>query len=266
MVITSSENRCCRKSWERQPWPGQRNLNMESIYEYGSRAGFWRLWRMFTESQGVTATVYGVTACNGPQSGGRRGDEGSRLGNRQPWLPLAGVQGFFRKTSSASTFVEAVRLHTELTGQRPYGMYQGKPSDNTLRLVHGGGRCSSIRQDSYADDLPYWVKGVDDKPFLIIPYTLETNDMRFATPQGFNSGDQFFTYLKDAFDTLYEEGKAGNPKMMSVGLHCRLVGRPGRAAALKRFIEYVLKHDNVWIPRRIEIAEHWHKNHKQDMT
>ena len=102
--------------------------------------------------------------------------------------------------------------------------------------------------------------------FLIIPYTLETNDMRFATPQGFNSGDQFFTYLKDAFDTLYEEGKAGSPKMMSVGLHCRLVGRPGRAAALKRFIEYVLKHDKVWIPRRIEIAEHWHKHHKPEAT
>jgi peptidoglycan/xylan/chitin deacetylase (PgdA/CDA1 family) len=142
-------------------------------------------------------------------------------------------------------------------------MYQGKPSDNTLRLVmeEGGFLYSS---DSYADDLPYWVKGTDDKPFLIIPYTLETNDMRFATPQGFNSGDQFFAYLKDAFDTLYEEGKEGSPKMLSVGLHCRLVGRPGRIASLRRFIEYVLKHDKVWIPRRVEIAQHWHANHKPE--
>jgi peptidoglycan/xylan/chitin deacetylase (PgdA/CDA1 family) len=156
--------------------------------------------------------------------------------------------------------LEAVRLHTELTGERPYGMYQGKPSDNTLRLVmeEGGFLYSS---DSYADDLPYWVDGLDGKPFLIIPYTLETNDMRFATPQGFNSGDQFFNYLKDAFDTLYEEGRQGSPKMMSIGLHCRLVGRPGRAAALRRFIEYVLKHDKVWVPRRIDIANHWHEHH-----
>ena len=116
--------------------------------------------------------------------------------------------------------------------------------------------------DNYSDDLPFWVPDLDGKPFLIIPYTLETNDMRFATPQGFNTGDQFFTYLKDAFDVLYEEGKNGSPKMMSVGLHCRLVGRPGRAAALARFIDYVTSHEKVWIPKRIEIAEHWHKHHK----
>jgi peptidoglycan/xylan/chitin deacetylase (PgdA/CDA1 family) len=140
-------------------------------------------------------------------------------------------------------------------------MYQGKPSDNTLRLVmeEGGFMYSS---DNYSDDLPFWVPDLEGKPFLIIPYTLETNDMRFATPQGFNSGDQFFTYLKDAFDVLYEEGKNGSPKMMSVGLHCRLVGRPGRAAALARFIDYVTGHEKVWVPKRIEIAEHWHKFHK----
>ncbi|RYH05137.1 MAG: allantoinase, partial [Alphaproteobacteria bacterium] len=157
--------------------------------------------------------------------------------------------------------LEAVRLHTEVAGERPYGMYQGKPSDNTLKLVmeEGGFLYSS---DNYSDDLPFWVPGPDGKPFLIIPYTLDTNDMRFATPQGFNSGDQFFTYLKDAFDALYQEGREGSPKMMSVGLHCRLVGRPARAASLRRFIDYVLKHDDVWIPRRIDIARHWHEHHR----
>jgi putative urate catabolism protein len=240
-------------------WPNQRNLNMESIYEYGSRAGFWRLWRLFTELK-VQATVYGVTLAMArnleavaamKEAGWEIASHGYR------WLEYKD----FSEELERKHILEAVRLHTELTGERPYGMYQGKPSDNTLKLVmeEGGFLYSS---DSYADDLPYWVKGVDDKPFLIIPYTLDTNDMRFATPQGFNSGDQFFAYLKDAFDTLYEEGKAGSAKMLSVGLHCRLVGRPARAAALKRFMEYVLKHDKVWIPQRIEIARHWHQHHQ----
>jgi peptidoglycan/xylan/chitin deacetylase (PgdA/CDA1 family) len=155
---------------------------------------------------------------------------------------------------------EAIRLHTEVAGSRPLGFYQGKPSDHTLKILmeEGGFLYSS---DSYADDLPYWVTGPNG-PHLIIPYTLETNDMRFATPQGFNSGDQFFTYLKDAFDVLYEEGEQGSPKMMSVGLHCRLVGRPGRAAALARFIDYVASKEKVWIPRRIDIAWHWHAHHR----
>lgn len=244
-----------------QPWPGQRNLNMESIYEYGSRAGFWRLWRLFTDLN-VQATVYGVTLAMArnleavaamKEAGWEIASHGYR------WLEYKD----FSETLEREHIREAVRLHTELTGERPYGLYQGKPSGNTLRLVQeeGGFLYSS---DSYADDLPYWVDGVDGKPFLIIPYTLDTNDMRFATPQGFNSGDQFFAYLKDAFDTLYEEGKQGSPKMMSVGLHCRLVGRPGRAAALRRFMEYVLKHDRVWVPQRIEIAHHWHRHHKPE--
>jgi len=154
-----------------------------------------------------------------------------------------------------------VRLHKQLTGSHPLGMYQGKPSLNTLKLVmeEGGFLYSS---DNYSDDLPFWVPGLDGKPFLIIPYTLDTNDMRFATPQGFNSGDQFFTYLKDAFDVLYAEGKHGQAKMMNIGLHCRLVGRPGRALGLQKFIDYVLKHDKVWIPRRIDIAHHWHEWHR----
>ena len=232
---------------------------MESIYEYGSRAGFWRLWRMFT-GLNVPVTVYGVTLAmaRNPEAVAAMKEAGWEIASHgYRWLEYKD----FSEEAERKHILEAVRLHTELTGERPYGMYQGKPSDNTLRLVmqEGGFLYSS---DSYADDLPFWVRGVDGTPFLIIPYTLETNDMRFATPQGFNTGDQFFTYLKDAFDTLYEEGREGSPKMMSVGLHCRLVGRPGRAAALKRFIEYVLGHEKVWVPRRIDIARHWHAHHK----
>jgi len=242
-----------------QPWPGQRNLNMESIYEYGSRAGFWRLWRMFTELK-VQTTVYGVTLAmaRNPEAVAAMKEAGWEIASHgYRWLEYKD----FPEEKEREHIREAVRLHTELTGERPYGMYQGKPSGNTLRLVmeEGGFLYSS---DSYADDLPYWVPGAGGKPFLIIPYTLETNDMRFATPQGFNSGDQFFTYLKDAFDVLYREGQEGAPKMLSVGLHCRLVGRPGRAAALRRFIEYVLSHDRVWLPQRIEIARHWHAHHQ----
>lgn len=240
-------------------WPNQRNLNMESIYEYGSRAGFWRLWRMFTDLN-VQATVYGVTMAmaRNPEAVAAMKEAGWEIASHgYRWLEYKD----FPEEVERKHIAEAVQLHTELTGERPYGMYQGKPSDNTLRLVmeEGGFLYSS---DSYADDLPYWVKGIDQKPFLIIPYTLDTNDMRFATPQGFNSGDQFFSYLKDAFDTLYQEGKAGSAKMLSVGLHCRLVGRPARAAALKRFVEYVLGHEKVWIPQRIEIARHWHAHHQ----
>lgn len=239
-------------------WPKQRNLNMESIYEYGSRAGFWRLHRMFTQLN-VPVTVYGVTLAmaRNPEAVAAMNEAGWEIASHgYRWLEYKDCPEEVERAHIA----EAVRLHTEVAGSRPLGMYQGKPSDNTLRLVmeEGGFRYSS---DNYSDDLPFWVPGLDGKPFLIIPYTLETNDMRFATPQGFNSGDQFFTYLKDAFDTLYEEGKEGAPKMMSIGLHCRLVGRPGRAAALKRFIEYVLSHEKVWVPRRIDIANHWYEHH-----
>lgn len=246
-----------------QPWSGQRNLNMESIYEYGSRAGFWRLWRLFAELK-VQATVYGVTLAmaRNPEAVAAMKEAGWEIASHgYRWLEYKD----FPLEKEREHIREAVRLHTEVTGERPYGMYQGKPSDNTLKLVmeEGGFLYSS---DSYADDLPFWVPDPEGKPFLIIPYTLDTNDMRFATPQGFNSGDQFFTYLKDAFDVLYQEGRDGAPKMMSVGLHCRLVGRPGRAAALRRFIEYVLGHERVWIPQRIEIARHWHAHHKPGET
>jgi putative urate catabolism protein len=241
------------------PWPGQRNLNMESLYEYGSRAGFWRLWRLFTELK-VQTTVYGVTLAmaRNPEAVAAMKEAGWEIASHgYRWLEYRD----FPEAKEREHILEAVRLHTELTGERPYGMYQGKPSGNTLKLVmeEGGFLYSS---DSYADDLPSWVPGIGSKPFLIIPYTLDTNDMRFATPQGFNAGDQFFAYLKDAFDVLYREGQEGAPKMLSVGLHCRLVGRPGRIAALRRFIEYVLSHDKVWIPQRIEIARHWHAHHQ----
>ena len=245
-----------------QPWPGQRNLNMESIYEYGARAGFWRLWRMFT-SRKVDVTVYGVTLAmaRNPEAVAAMKEAGWEIASHgYRWLEYKD----FSEEEERKHIRDAVRLHTELTGSHPLGLYQGKPSDNTLRLVieEGGFVYSS---DSYADELPYWVPGATkDKPHLIIPYTLDANDMRFATPQGFNTGDQFFTYLKDTFDVLYAEGKDGSPKMMNVGLHCRLVGRPGRAAALARFIDYVLEHEKVWIPKRIDIARHWHEHHKPE--
>lgn len=157
---------------------------------------------------------------------------------------------------------KTIEIHTRLTGQRPLGIYQGKPNFNTRRLVveEGGFLYDS---DSYADDLPYWNYDFG-RPHLIIPYTLDVNDMRFATAQGFNSGEQFFTYLKDAFDVLYYEGCKGFPKMMSVGLHCRLVGKPGRAAALERFLDYVSSFKDAWLCRRIDIARHWIEHHPAD--
>lgn len=243
-----------------QSWAGQRNLNMESIYEYGSRAGFWRLWRLFTGLD-VPVTVYGVTLAmaRNPDAVAAMKEAGWEIASHGlRWLEYKD----YPIEQERQHIAEAVRLHTELTGSHPRGLYQGKPSDNTLKLLleEGGFRYSS---DSYADDLPYWVPGLTpEEPHLIIPYTLDANDMRFATPQGFNSGDQFFAYLKDTFDVLYAEGQQGSPKMMNIGLHCRLVGRPGRMAALKRFVDYVLSHDKVWVAKRIDIADHWHAHHK----
>lgn len=243
-----------------QAWPQQRNLNMESIYDYGARAGFWRLWRMFTKRD-LPVTVYGVTQAMA------RNPEAVAAMKEADWeIASHGLRWLEYKDFSIDEerrhIQEAVRLHTELTGERPYGIYQGKPSDNTLQLVmeEGGFLYSS---DSYADELPYWVKGPNG-PHLIVPYTLDANDMRFATPQGFNCGDQFFAYLKDSFDVLYHEGAEGAPKMLSVGLHCRLVGRPGRAAALARFLDYIMGHEHVWVAKRIDIARHWHKYHQPE--
>lgn len=245
-----------------QPWPGQRNMNMESLYEYGSRAGFWRLWRMFTE-RNMPVTVYGVALAmqRNPEAVAAMKEAGWEIASHGlRWLEYKD----FSEDDERRHIAECVRIHTEVTGSRPLGIYQGKPSINTLRLVmEEGGFVYSA--DSYADELPYWVEGPNG-PHLIVPYTLDANDMRFATPQGFNSGDQFFSYLKDTFDVLMAEGEAGSPKMMSIGLHCRLVGRPGRAAALARFLDYVASHDKAWVTRRIEIANHWHQHHHPEKT
>ncbi|MEI2387026.1 allantoinase PuuE [Breoghania sp. JC706] len=240
------------------PWPGKRHMNMESIYEYGSRAGFWRLWRMFT-GRDVPVTVYGVAMAlqRNPDAVAAMKEAGWEIASHGlKWIEYKDMP----VEEERAAIAEAVRIHTEVTGERPLGFYQGRSSENTIPLAMEEGGFVYL-SDTYADDLPYWMEGPGG-PHLIIPYTLDANDMRFATPQGFNSGDQFFAYLKDSFDTLYAEGVAGQAKMMNVGLHCRLVGRPGRAAALARFIDYVKGHDKVWLPRRIDIARHWHEHHR----
>jgi OHCU decarboxylase len=240
-----------------QNWPGKRHWNMESIYEYGSRAGFWRLHRMFTQAE-VLATVYGVATAlaRSPEHVQAMQDAGWEIASHGlKWIEYKD----FTEDEERAHMLEAIRLHTEVTGAKPQGFYLGRATMNTVKLSASEGGFDYI-SDSYADDLPYWIE-VGEKPQLVIPYTLDTNDMRFAAIQGFNSGDQFYTYLKDAFDILYAEGKAGSPKMLNIGLHCRLVGRPGRAASLQRFIDYVKSHDKVWLARRIDIAEHWKVTH-----
>jgi len=240
-----------------QPWPGQRHMSMESIYEYGSRAGFWRLWRMFTERR-MPVTVYGVATAlmRNPEAVAAMKEANWEIASHGlKWIDYRD----FSADEERAHMKEAIRIHTEVTGARPLGWYTGRTSEHTNRLVaEEGGFLYSA--DSYADDLPYWERHGHHLQ-LIVPYTLDANDMRFATPQGFNSGDQFFAYLKDTFDTLYAEGEVA-PKMFSVGLHCRLAGRPGRAAALARFLDYVASHDDVWIARRIDIARLWTRYHR----
>lgn len=240
-----------------QPWPGQRHMNMESIYEYGSRAGFWRLWRMLTE-RAIPVTVYGVATAlvRNMEAVGAMQEAGWEIASHGlKWIEYKD----FSRADEQAHMVEAIRIHTEVTGERPLGWYTGRSSEHTLDLVmeEGGFLYGS---DAYADDLPYWVPGPNG-PFLIVPYTLDTNDMRFATAQGFNTGDQFFTYLKDSLDMLLAEGEAGSAKMLSIGLHCRLTGRPGRAVGLARFLDYALARPGVWFTRRIDIARHWHTHH-----
>ena len=233
-----------------------RNINMESLYEYGSRRGFWRVHELFQEKN-IPITIFGVgmalernqEVCNAIKNSNY---EVASHGWR--WIDYQNVS----KAEEKKHMKLAIKSIKKIFGQRPLGWYTGRCSPNTRDLVmnEGGFLYDS---DSYSDDLPYWEKRGNKKQ-LIIPYTLDNNDMRFATYQGFNSGDQFYTYLKDSFDALYNEGKKF-PKMMSVGLHCRLVGRPGRIQSLKRFLEYVLSHKDVWICKRIDIAKHWIKNY-----
>ena len=240
-----------------QPWVGQRHANIESMFEYGSRAGFWRLWRMFTERK-LPTTVFGVATAlkRNPEVVAAMQEAGWDIASHSlKWIEHKDMS----EAEERSEITEAIRVHAEATGSRPLGWYTGRSSINTLRLLMEVGGFLYF-SDSYADDLPYWIKAAGAEPHLVIPYTLDANDMRFINPQGFAEGEQFFTYLKDAFDVLYREGE-NRPRMMSVGLHCRLAGRPGRTAALERFLDYAMGHQRVWIARRIDIARHWIATH-----
>jgi allantoinase len=239
-----------------QPLPGVRNMNMESVYEYGSRAGFWRVMRLF-ESRGLPLTVFAVAMAleRHPDAAAAMVEAGHEIASHGwRWIDYQYVD----EDTERAHMLKAVDSIRRLTGTRPLGWYTGRISPNTRRLVvEEGGFLYDA--DAYNDDLPYWTR-VSGRDHLVVPYTLDTNDMRFGMAQGFNAGDQFFAYLRDAFDMLYAEGESA-PKMMSVGLHCRLVGRPGRAASLARFLDYVQGHDKVWICRRIDIARHWIRHH-----
>jgi putative urate catabolism protein len=241
-----------------------RHLSMESLYEYGSRAGVWRVLRAFREREmPLTIFAVGMALERHPAVADAFMEAGHEIASHgYRWISYQNVDEAVEREHIA----RAVEIIARLTGAPPAGWYTGRDSPNTRRLVveHGG---FAYDADSYADDLPYWTAVATrdgTKPHLVVPYTLDTNDMRFATPQGFNSGDQFFAYLRDAFDTLYEEGDPRGldaPKMLSIGLHCRLVGRPARTAALARFLDYVQQHDGVWVARRIDIARHWIATH-----
>jgi putative urate catabolism protein len=239
------------------PREAARHLSVESVYEYGSRAGFWRILRLFAEYR-YPLTVFAVAMAlernpEAAQALAAAGHEVASHGWR--WIGYHEVD----EATEREHLYRAIATIERLTGQRPLGWYCGGTSERTARLVaEEGGFLYDA--DSYADDLPYWTK-VAGKDHLIVPYTLDANDMRFATAQGFNTGDQFFTYLRDSFDALYAEGAAGSPKMMSVGLHCRLVGRPGRIVGLRRFLDHVKGHDKVWVTRRVDIARHWRAVH-----
>lgn len=236
--------------------PGVRNMNMESIYEYGSRRGFWRLHKLFSDRK-LPVTVFGVAMAlvKNPQAvAAMKASHWEIASHGLRWIDYQHIDIEVEREHMR----QAIKIHEQVTGNKPLGWYTGRSSPNTQKLVieNGGFLYDS---DSYADDLPYWVNG-KQKSHLVVPYTLDVNDMRFATNQGFNSGDQFYTYLCDTFDTLYAEGPE-EAKMMSIGLHCRLVGRPGRIASLARFLDYIEKFDDVWVCRRDSIAQHWHENH-----
>lgn len=242
-----------------------RHMSMESLYEYGSRAGLWRVLRLFEERR-LPLTVFAVAMAlkRNPEAVAAFRELGHEIAcHGLRWISYQNVD----EATERAHMQEAVQIIRELTGEAPLGWYTGRDSPNTRRLVveHGG---FAYDADHYGDDLPFWQQVATSDgslvPHLVVPYTLDTNDMRFAAMQGFNSGTQFFDYLKDAFDVLYAEGDPDGmdrPKMLSIGLHCRLVGRPARAAALARFLDYVQGHDGVWITRRIDIANHWKTVH-----
>lgn len=239
-----------------QPIKGERHMSMESIYEYGSRVGVWRVLRLFDEYE-IPLTVFAVAMAieRHPDVAKAMVEAGHEIcSHGYRWIDYQ----YIDESEERDHMTKAIEIIQQVTGQRPQGWYTGRTGPNTRRLVaeEGGFLYDS---DAYDDDLPYWHTETG-YPQLVIPYTLDVNDMRFSTAQGFNSGEQFFQYLKDTFDTLYMEGETA-PKMMSVGLHCRLIGRPGRIAALRRFLDYVKEHDSVWLCRRIDIANHWHQHH-----
>ena len=233
-----------------------RHISMESIYEYGSRSGFWRLDKLFKEKK-IPVTMFGVglalkqnpDVCDAIKNG-----DYEIAAHGYKWIDYQDI----KKSVEKKHMHQAIKTIKNIFGSRPLGWYTGRCSPNTRDLVFDDGGFL-YDSDSYSDDLPYW-ENRGKKRQLIIPYTLDNNDMRFATNQGFNTGDHFYNYLKDSFDALYEEGKT-NPKMMSVGLHCRIIGRPGRIQSLRRFLDYVLKFDDIWICKRIDIAKHWIKNY-----
>jgi allantoinase len=238
-----------------QPFEGARHMSMESIYEYGSRAGAWRILDLF-RAHGLPLTVFAVAmaAERTPQIIERALADGHEIASHGlRWIDYHGLPEAVERAHMA----EAMEILTRICGTRPLGWYTGRTSENTRRLVaeYGGFLYDA---DDYSDDLPFWSRVQPGQ--LIVPYTLDTNDMRFATAQGFNTGEQFFAYLRDAFNTLYEEG-AEHPRMMSIGMHARLLGRPGRIRALKRFLSHLAGHDKVWIARRIDIARHWREAH-----
>jgi len=243
-----------------QSYPA-RHMSMESIYEYGSRAGVWRILREF-DRRALPLTVFGVAMAlqRHPELAASLTEQGHEVAcHGLRWIHYQAID----EATEREHMREALAIIADLCGETPLGWYTGRDSPNTRRLVveHGGLLYDS---DYYGDDLPFWTRvrtgDGETRNHLVIPYTLDTNDMRFATAQGFNSGEQFFQYLKDSFDVLYAEG-AEAPKMLSVGLHCRLAGRPGRFAALQRFLDHLEKHDRVWVCRRIDIARHWIARH-----
>jgi putative urate catabolism protein len=240
-----------------QPFVSRRHLSMESIYEYGSRAGVWRILDLFRNRQ-IPLTVFGVAMAMERHPAVieqciKDGHEIASHGYR--WLNYDG----YTEAAEREHIERAISIHQRITGEKPAGWYTGRTSEHTRRLI---AQYDHIEYDAddYSDDLPFWSAVETQRPHLVVPYTLDTNDMRFATPQGFHTGEQFLTYLKDAFDVLYAEGDT-QPKMLSIGLHCRLIGRPGRFKALQQFVDYILSHPQVWVARRIDIARHWKTHH-----